>query len=128
MKIDPILEKDSIFITDLKLSQLRMIPDGENPWFILIPRKPDIIEWIDLSLEDQYILTEEISLVSEILKRHVNPDKINVASLGNQVPQLHVHVIARFKSDRAWPNAIWGTKSNKNFSSDSIEFWKGKLK
>ena len=128
MKIDPILEKDSIFITDLKLSQVRMIPDGENPWFILVPRKLDIIEWVDLSIEDQYILTEEISLISEVLKKNTRPDKINVASLGNQVPQLHVHVIARFKRDRAWPNAIWGTKSSKDFNPDSIEFWKESLK
>lgn len=127
MKLHPQLEKDTVLIGDLKLCQVRLLPDGENPWIVLIPKKDNLIDWSDLKKEDQYLLTEEITFISNLLKENHAPDKINVASLGNMVPQLHIHVIARYKSDRAWPGAIWGTSSTKNFNEDQINEWKKRL-
>ncbi|MAZ49723.1 MAG: HIT family protein [Halobacteriovoraceae bacterium] len=127
MNLHPQLEKDSLLLGDLELSQLRIIPDGELTWFLLIPRKDDLIDWDDLSLEDQKILCEEISFVSLKMKEFKSPDKINVASLGNMVSQLHIHVIARYKSDRAWPKPVWGTTSEVSFKSEEVQFWQNLL-
>ena len=123
MQIHERLEADSLFIKDLELSQLRMIPDGENPWFLLIPRKEGLVDWSDMAKEDQHQLTDEIDYVCNIIKTNINTDKLNVASLGNMVPQLHIHIIARFKGDRAWPGAIWDTESSKQFSDEIFKEW-----
>lgn len=128
MKINPKLEEDSHFIFEFPLSQLRLVPDGENPWFILIPMKDGFIDWSDLSQNDQHQLTDEIDLVCKALKNNVNLDKLNVASLGNMVPQLHIHIIARFNYDRAWPGPIWGTKSIKPFNDSDIIKWQDYFK
>lgn len=127
MNLHPQLEKDSLFLGNLELSQVRIIPDGELTWFLLIPRRDDLIDWDDLALEDQKILCEEISFLSQKIKELKNPDKINVASLGNMVSQLHIHIIARYKTDRAWPKPIWGTSSQTQFKSDDLQFWKNQL-
>ena len=109
--LDKTLARDSEFLADLDLCQLRIIKDSENPWLLLIPKIEDMVDWSDLDLQDQLRLTQEIDRCCKFLKSTVNPDKLNVASLGNQVPQLHIHIIARFKNDRAWPGPIWGTKA-----------------
>lgn len=122
MQINERILADSEYITKLKLSEVRLIKDGDLDWFVLIPLKEGKKDWSDLEMEDQFELCREISLVSEKLEA-VSPDKINVASLGNMVPQLHIHVLARYKNDRAWPGAIWGTPSSKEFDSSRVEFW-----
>jgi diadenosine tetraphosphate (Ap4A) HIT family hydrolase len=126
MQINERILADSEFITKLKLSEVRLIKDGDLDWFVLIPLKEGKKDWSDLDIEDQFELCREISLVSEKLG-DVNPDKINVASLGNMVPQLHIHVLARYKNDRAWPGAIWGTQASKEFDKSRAEFWIGKF-
>lgn len=78
------------------------------PWLILVPMVAGVSEWIDLEREQQHLLSDEIMITSHLLKALVTPDKLNVANLGNKVSQLHVHVIARYTTDPAWPNAIWG--------------------
>lgn len=118
------IERDSALICNLKLSQLRLIKDGDLDWFLLIPTLPNIIEWTDLKSDDQLLLNQEMNLVASKLKEVCTPDKINIASLGNMVPQFHLHIIARYKDDRAWPNAIWGTKANKEFDLARVDFWK----
>ena len=123
MNLHPKLDADSLFIKDLELCQLRLIPDGENPWFLLIPKRENMREWCDLSREDQHLLSDEIDWLCQKLKS-VQPDKLNVASLGNMVPQLHIHVIARYQIDRAWPGPIWGTQANKEFEDSMLERWK----
>jgi len=123
MKINERIEADSEFITRLKLSELRLIKDGDLDWFVLIPLREEMKDWSDLTMEDQFELCREVTLVSEKLKT-VSPDKINVASLGNMVPQLHIHVLARFKTDRAWPGAIWGSEAMSEFNSERVEYWK----
>ena len=123
-EINKQLENDSGFIAKLKLCQLRLMKDGEVDWFLLIPERDNLIEWYELEKKDQKLLSEEIVLVSSILKKEGRADKINVANLGNIVSQFHVHIIGRKKTDPAWPSPIWGTKSPKAFSPDRILFWK----
>lgn len=126
MDIDERLLKDSEKIASMDLCELRLVKDGEVDWFLLIPLREGMIDWSDLTLEDQMTLSYEITLVSRKLKE-LDIDKVNVGSLGNLVPQLHIHVIGRRKSDRAWPNAIWGTSSSKEFDSSRVEFWKSRF-
>lgn len=118
--VDDRLLNENIKICDLDLSRVFIKNDKENPWFILVPRRIKAEEIIDLSSEDQTMLMEEISLVSEFLKEYYRPYKINVGSLGNIVRQLHIHVIARYEKDRAWPNAIWGSTSVEKFEENEI--------
>lgn len=106
--LNPRLEGDSYPVADLELCAVRLMKDATYPWLLLIPRKPDLIEIIDLSSEDQLQLMREISQASAILKQVTDCGKLNVGALGNQVSQLHVHVIARFQGDAAWPGPIWG--------------------
>lgn len=127
MLIDKNIENDSEFIADLELSQLRLYKDGDLDWFLLVPRLEDVKDWDDLTINQQFQLTKEINYACKLLKRYGNPDKINVGSLGNMVPQMHIHIIARKKNDRAWPGAIWGTKSKKNYQDFMACDWKKRI-
>ena len=102
------LERDTILIKDLKLSKLLLMNDSNFFWFILVPREANLKEFHDLSYDQQIILLKEINQISKIIEQRFNPDKINVAALGNVVSQLHIHVIARYKTDAAWPDPVWG--------------------
>ncbi len=102
------LKQDSFSIVDLPLSNLRLLNDARYPWLLLIPRVPDVSEIYNLDEQAQLLLTREIAQSSEILTDLFMPTKINVAALGNIVPQLHIHVIARFDTDHTWPNPVWG--------------------
>ena len=106
--LDRKLEADTIFIKDFTLCKLLLMNDSNYPWFILVPRKHDISELFELSKTEQEILISEISQLSKIIKKQFSAHKINVATLGNMVKQLHIHVIARFTDDPAWPHPIWG--------------------
>lgn len=110
-ELDHRLARDAHDITNLPLCNVRLMDNKRFPWVILVPRVGGISEWIDLTREQQHQLSDEIAVVSHILKALTTPDKLNVATLGNQVSQLHVHVIARYKSDKAWPNPVWGSES-----------------
>ena len=119
--VDPELEKNSYFITDLELSKVYIKNDKENPWFVLIPKKMHATELMDLTHEEQCILMEEITMVSDFLKNFYKPSKLNVGALGNMVRQLHIHVIARYENDRAWPQALWGTTPSQIFEEVELE-------
>ena len=106
--LDARLAADTHLIGDLPLSQLRLFDDARFPWFVLVPRIAGARELIDLDESDQRTLLAEISRVGRVLESDLRPDKLNVAALGNVVPQLHVHVIARFTNDVAWPHPVWG--------------------
>lgn len=108
MKIHPKLEADSHFIASLKCSDLRLMNNQQYPWVILIPRVEEAIELIDLSAEDQQTLLEEINQVSRLLKSVYAPDKLNIATIGNIVRQLHIHLVVRYRNDPAWPSTVWG--------------------
>lgn len=107
--LDPKLEADTFPVTDLALSTLRLSKDARFPWLILAPKRPDMAEIIDLDDMDRAILFDEIVLVSRVLRATTACHKLNVAALGNQVRQLHVHIIARFETDAAWPRPVWGS-------------------
>lgn len=92
------------------------------PWLLLIPKRAGASEWIDLSREDQHQLSDEIAIVSHLFQALVTPDKLNIAALGNQVSQLHVHLIARYKGDKAWPNPVWGSESIEYSEEESRRF------
>ena len=92
------------------------------PWVLLVPRVGGAREWIDLSRDAQHQLSDEIAVVSHILQAVVTPDKLNIATLGNQVEQLHIHIIARYKGDPEWPNPVWGGASEAYGSEESRRF------
>lgn len=125
--LSPVLERDSILVKELSLCQVRIIKDGELDWFILVPQINGIKEIFQLSEVDQITLLSEINHISKVLDATVGPDKLNVAAIGNMVPQLHIHIVARFKEDRAWPGTIWGTSSNIAFSETKVEAWRSKF-
>jgi diadenosine tetraphosphate (Ap4A) HIT family hydrolase len=106
--LHPQLERDTVPVGDLKLSRILLINDANYPWVLLVPRRPGAVEMIDLSDAEQVELMGEIARASRIMKAMTGCAKINVAALGNMVPQLHVHVIARGRSDPAWPKPVWG--------------------
>jgi diadenosine tetraphosphate (Ap4A) HIT family hydrolase len=107
-KLHPRLEADTIPVKILGLSRLLLLNDSNWPWLILVPELAEIREIHQLSASQRVELMEEIAFAGETLERLFNPAKINVAALGNMVPQLHVHVIARFETDPAWPKPVWG--------------------
>ncbi len=106
--LNPQLHKDTIDIGDLALSRVLVIKDANYPWLLLVPRRADASEIIDLDEVEQAQLMTEINRVARALKEVTNCDKLNIAALGNAVPQLHVHIIARRTSDAAWPRPVWG--------------------
>lgn len=106
--VDQRLLNDGVLIKELQLSKLFLVNNCLYPWMILVPRVVGAREIIDLNDEQQMMLIKEIDLISRVLKKMFNPYKLNVASLGNIVEQLHVHIIARFKEDNSWPNPVFG--------------------
>ena len=104
----PELERDCIFIADWSLCRVLLMNDQQYPWFILVPRVAGATEFTDLTREQQALYWQESMALSELLQTTFNPDKLNIAALGNMVPQLHVHHVARYKTDIAWPAPVWG--------------------
>lgn len=115
--LNPKIEADSSYICSLPLCEVRLSNNASFPWLILIPKISNLIELIDLSEENQVQLLVEIRKASHFLKKHFKAKKLNVANLGNVVAQLHIHVIARFEEDLAWPNPVW----NSGISSEYLE-------
>jgi diadenosine tetraphosphate (Ap4A) HIT family hydrolase len=118
--LDAKLEKDTIEITALPLCLVRLMNDRRFPWVVLVPAKPGLSEIIDLDAADRGRLIEEIALVSSVMRDLFHPTKLNVGALGNVVAQLHLHVIARFASDDAWPGPVWGTTPER-YRPDEVE-------
>ena len=106
--LHPQLARDTVAIGDLALCRALLINDANYPWMLLVPRRPGVVEIIDLTDAEQATLMAEIAQASKAIKAMTGCAKINVAALGNVVPQLHVHVIARGHSDPAWPKPVWG--------------------
>lgn len=106
--LNPRLEGDSLPVADLPLCAVRLMKDANYPWLLLIPRQADLVEITDLTQPNRLQLMDEIAACADALKAVTACDKINIGALGNVVSQLHVHVIARFRSDAAWPNPVWG--------------------
>jgi diadenosine tetraphosphate (Ap4A) HIT family hydrolase len=119
--LHPQLVRDTIELGDLALSRVLVIRDANYPWLLLVPRRPGIVEIIDLEEVEQAQLMVEIARVSRVVKAVTQCDKLNVAALGNAVPQLHVHVIARRKIDKAWPKPVWGVAPPLDHDSGEVE-------
>lgn len=115
-ELHPQLAKDCIPISRLKLCRVLLMNDANYPWCILVPERPNISEIYQLSHNERGQLGEESAFVAEAMARAFQPDKMNIASLGNKVPQLHIHHIARYKSDPAWPEPIWGKQPPQPYS------------
>ena len=109
--LHPQLERDTFPVTELALCRMLLMNNRLFSWFILVPRVTQAREIIDLDAKQRHLLMDEIAQASGAMRAAFKPDKLNVAALGNQVPQLHVHVIARYTRDAAWPNPVWGAGS-----------------
>jgi diadenosine tetraphosphate (Ap4A) HIT family hydrolase len=106
--LHPQLIADTVPVGDLALSRVLLANDANFPWLILAPRQPGLVELIDLEENEQVQLLGEVAAAARALKSITECEKLNIAALGNQVAQLHVHVIARRHSDAAWPKPVWG--------------------
>src|SRR5690348_7617294 len=115
--LDPQLERDTVMACELALSRVLLNNDANYPWLILVPRRAHTVELIDLDEADRLTLWSEIAQVSRVLKDLTRCHKLNIAQLGNQVAQLHIHVIAREKNDAAWPNPVWGQAPRKDYEA-----------
>jgi diadenosine tetraphosphate (Ap4A) HIT family hydrolase len=109
LTLHPTLARDTVEVARLPLCRVLLMKDSRFPWLILVPERQEIREIHELASEDRKQLVEEIAQVSEVLERLFRPAKLNVGALGNIVPQLHVHVVARFETDPAWPGPVWGS-------------------
>ena len=118
--LHPQLGKDTVMACDLALSRVLAMNDAEFPWLILVPRRTGVSDIIDLG-DEQAILMEELSLISHVLKDETKCDKLNVAAIGNVVPQLHIHVVARRNGDPLWPKPIWGMAPRRAFEAVAME-------
>ena len=106
--LHPDLVRDTIEVTRFPLCRVQLLNDRTYPWLVLVPVKPGLKDFHDVAAGDKASLMAEIDRTSNALVSLHAPDKINVAALGNMVPQLHIHVIARHKTDAAWPKPVWG--------------------
>jgi diadenosine tetraphosphate (Ap4A) HIT family hydrolase len=120
-KLDSRLHNDTFFVCDLSLSRVLLMNDSQFPWLILVPKKHDIAEIIELTEQEQVMLTKESAHVSQVMQAMFSPYKLNVAALGNVVRQLHVHHVARFESDVAWPKPVWGNQAAVPYTQEKAE-------
>jgi diadenosine tetraphosphate (Ap4A) HIT family hydrolase len=107
-QLHPNLKRDCVFVGSFELCQLLLMNDCQFPWFLLVPQKPDLTELYQLDKPDRQLLIEESSWLGENLAVLYQADKMNIAAIGNLVPQLHIHHIVRYKYDKAWPAPVWG--------------------
>ena len=118
-KVSKSFLKDSHLITDLKLCSIRLIDNVKFPWIILIPKRKNINDISELKSKDQMLLMKEIVHCSKLMKKIFKTKKLNVEKIGNIVPQLHIHIIARSTKDSTWPLSVWVVKG-KPYSKESL--------
>jgi diadenosine tetraphosphate (Ap4A) HIT family hydrolase len=118
--LDPRLQSDTLLIADWALCRVLLMQDARFPWLILVPRRPQLTELIDLDADEEMLLMQEMRRASQIMRQLFRPDKINIAALGNVVAQLHVHVVARFQKDEAWPQPIWGYGQRRPYMPEAL--------
>lgn len=118
--LHPQLRHDCIVMGRFTLCWVLLMKDANFPWVILVPDRKDITEIYQLSNQDQSQLLHESSVLAKILTEVFDADKLNIAALGNVVPQLHIHHIVRYKNDAAWPAPVWGNKPAKPYSEKEL--------
>ena len=126
-KIDKKFLKSSHHIIELKLCSIRLHDNSKFPWVILIPKRNKITDISDLNSKDQILLMKEIVHVSKIMKKLFKTSKLNIEKIGNMVPQLHIHIIARSKKDSTWPLSVWVVKG-KNYTEAALSILTQKVR
>jgi len=119
-ELDPQLEADTFPVGITSLNRILLMNDSRFPWLILVPERPDIREPFELTDEDQRTLMQESMITGKSLKALFNAYKLNIAALGNQVSQLHIHHIARFRTDAAWPRPVWGVGAAEPYEAEAL--------
>ncbi|MFH1803957.1 MAG: HIT family protein [Pseudomonadota bacterium] len=119
--LHPQLAADTVSVTEGPLSHVLLIKDARYPWLVLVPRRAGLVDYDDLSVSERTLLGAECAITSAILKKLFAAPKTNVAMLGNMVPQLHCHVIARFRNDAAWPGPVWGVGTARPYGDAEME-------
>lgn len=119
--LHPRLDADTVPVTEWPLCRVLLMNDANYPWLILVPEVPDAVDIHDLDVAQAAELMLEVHRVSGILREHTRADKMNVAALGNVVPQLHVHVIARYVDDPAWPRPVWGVVPPRPYGDSELQ-------
>ena len=112
--------KSSHHLLDLKLCTVRLHDNSKFPWIMLIPMRKNINDITDLNSKDQMLLMKEIVFSSKVMKKLFKTSKLNVEKVGNIVPQLHIHIIARYKKDNSWPLSVWVVKG-KLYSAKALK-------
>ena len=118
--LDSRLQQDTLVVGDFPLCRLLLMNDANYPWFILVPRRESVSELFQLDIADQQSLWQETTRLAEILKDAFSADKMNVATLGNVVSQLHMHVIVRRREDAAWPAPVWGRVAARPYPPEAL--------
>ena len=127
-EIHPQLVRDCLKLGRFPLCHLLLMRDANYPWFILVPDRDGIREIHHLSDKDQQQLLRESVILSRALEKAFSPDKLNIAALGNVVPQLHIHHVARYHEDPAWPVPVWGRLPAKAYEDDQLSALIAKIK
>lgn len=126
--LHPQLEQDTIVLGKLLLSRVLLMKNSCYPWIILVPEREYVTEISDLSVAGRSLLMEETTAVAGLLKEIYQADKINIAALGNVVPQFHMHIVARFTTDKTWPDPVWGAgKPREYYTSEELRETVAKL-
>ena len=126
-KVNKNFLKTSHYITDLKLCNIRLIDNEKFPWIILVPKKNKVTDITNLNSKDQITLIKEIVFCSNVMKKIFKTTKLNVEKIGNIVPQLHIHIIARYKNDYTWPLSVW-VRKGKKYSKKKLQLTIKKIK
>jgi len=118
--LHPLLIKDTVALIDWPLCRVTLMNDAHYPWLVLVPRRPGLRDLDEVADADRGQLGAEVTLASRILKKLTGAEKMNVAALGNVCPQLHIHVIARFAEDAAWPKPVWGVVPGQPYPPEAL--------
>lgn len=128
---DPRLARDSVFVADGPLSQVRLMNDRRYPWLVLVPRVENVSEWLDLDGGQQRLLLAEINQAGALIRAVPGVQKLNIGALGNIVRQLHVHLVGRHEGDAAWPGPVWGQGTAEPYSAETLieqlDTWRTRL-
>ena len=127
-RIHPQLQNDCLVLGKFPLSFLLLMKDANYPWFILVPDREGITEIYQLSEEDQGQLLVESSSLARFLMRGFNADKLNIAAIGNIVPQLHMHHVVRYRTDPAWPAPVWGKLAARDYTDNELNLLLDKVR
>ena len=114
------LQADTVLVADFPLSLVLLSKDANYPWIILVPKRDGVKEIYQLNFEDRQQLLNESCVVAEAMTALFSPDKLNIATIGNMVPQLHMHHVARFSNDGAWPGPVWGAQPAASYNKDKL--------